>query len=51
MLLLVVLKGICCGDLFCVLITLLGSRSPNVVGAHKASLAGEALSLGKRLAG
>ena len=34
-----------------VLITLPGSRSPNWVGAHKASLAAQALSLGKNLAG
>ena len=39
------------GTFFCVLITLLGSLSPNGVGAHKASLAAQALSLGKSLAG
>ena len=38
-------------DLFLVLVTLLGSLSPNRVGAHKASIAAEALSLGKSLAG
>ena len=46
-----VLKGVCCGDLFCVLITLLASGTPNRIGAHKASLAAQALSLGKSLAG
>ena len=34
-----------------VLITLPGSCSPNRVGTHKASLAAQALSLGKSLAG
>ena len=34
-----------------VLITLPGSCSPNWIGAHKASLAAQALSLGKSLAG
>ena len=34
-----------------VLITLLGSSTPNWVGAHKACLAAKALSLGKSLAG
>ena len=38
-------------DLFRVLITLLGSRSPNRVGAHKASLAAQALGPGKSLGG
>ena len=38
-------------DLFPVLVTLLGSLSPKEVGAHKASLAADALSLGKSLAG
>ena len=46
-----VLKSVCCRDLFCVLISLLGNRTPNRVGAHKASLVAQALSLGKSLAG
>ena len=46
-----VLKGVCCRYLFCVLITLLGSQSPNQVGAHKASLGAQTLSLGKSLGG
>ena len=45
-----VLMDLLLQDLFQVLVTLLGSQSPNRVGAHKASLVAEALSLGKSLA-
>ena len=38
-------------DLFRVLVTLLGNLSPNRVGAHKVSLAADAVSLGKSLGG
>ena len=51
MLLQEVLRGVCCGDLFCVLTTLLASVTPNRVGAHNASLADQAMSLGRSLAG
>ena len=49
--LMVYAAGIFSAGISKVLTTLPGSSSLNRVGAHKASLAGEALSLGKRLAG